>query len=383
MSLALRLVAFSMMLALSPLSSWAAGNTIKLAADHISNLGVTLGKAIAVTHVPMLYAPAKVVVPPAKEFIVSASQAGLVVNLNAAIGDKVKQGQVLATLNSSDLLSTQQLYLQANSDLELQQFAYKRDKKLVDEGVIAERRWLETRSVYNAAASAASEHRQLLAIAGMTDSEINQLIQSRHLSGLLSIRSPINGVVMERLAVAGAKVDSLAPLYRIANLDELWLEINIPQERLGQIKLGDKVLLEQPAADAQQLEQRQTPVTMPIRAEISLLGQNVNPENQTILARAVIHGEQSDVRPGQRINIQIIQPNSGVAFTVPNTAIAQQAGKSYIFVRNDEGFIAQEVTVIGKQGEDATISSALSGNEDIALTGAVALKANWLGLGSE
>jgi membrane fusion protein, heavy metal efflux system len=383
MRIALQTTVLSMMLTLSPISSWAAGNTIKLAADHITNLGVTLGKPLAVTHVPILYAPAKVVVPPAKEFIVSASQAGLVVNLNAAIGDKVKQGQLLATLNSSDLLSTQQLYLQANSDLELQQFAYQRDKKLVDEGVIAERRWLETRNVYNAAASAASEHRQLLAIAGMTNNEISQLVKSRHLSGLLSIRSPINGVVMDRLAVAGAKVDSLAPLYRIANLDELWLEINIPQERLGQIKLGDKVLLEQPATDSQQLEQRQTPVTMPISAEISLLGQNVNPENQTILARAVIHGEQSDVRPGQRINIQIIQPNSGVAFTVPNTAIAQQAGKSYIFVRNDEGFIAQEVTVIGKQGEEATISSALSGNEEIALTGAVALKANWLGLGSE
>ena len=383
MKIALQATVLSMMLTLSPISSWAAGNTIKLAADHITNLGVTLGKPLAVTHVPILYAPAKVVVPPAKEFIVSASQAGLVVNLNAAIGDKVKQGQLLATLNSSDLLSTQQLYLQANSDLELQQFAYQRDKKLVDEGVIAERRWLETRNVYNAAASAASEHRQLLAIAGMTNNEISQLVKSRHLSGLLSIRSPINGVVMDRLAVAGAKVDSLAPLYRIANLDELWLEINIPQERLGQIKLGDKVLLEQPATDSQQLEQRQKPVTMPISAEISLLGQNVNPENQTILARAVIHGEQSEVRPGQRINIQIIQPNSGVAFTVPNTAIAQQAGKSYIFVRNDEGFIAQEVTVIGKQGEEATISSALSGNEDIALTGAVALKANWLGLGSE
>ncbi|MDP2901808.1 MAG: efflux RND transporter periplasmic adaptor subunit [Methylovulum sp.] len=366
---------------LTPGISPAADKAIRLSEAHINNLGVSLGKLMPVSQIPVLYAPAKVVIPPTQEYIVSASQAGLITRLNAAIGDKVKQGEVLAEINSSDLLSMQRLYLKANSELELGQFSYQRDKKLLEDGIIAARRWQETRSLYNAAASEADEHRQLLEIAGMTAGEIDKLKKTHRLSGLLNIRSPITGVIMERMAVAGARIDSLAPLYRIANLDELWLEINIPQERIGQIKIGDKVLLEKPATETQELEQRKVPLAMPISAQITLLGQTVNPENQTILARALLKGAPTDVRPGQRINTQIIQPNIGAAFNVPNTAIAQHEGKSFVFVRTVEGFNANPVTVIGRQGEESTISGNFTGTEMIAVKGAVSLKANWLGLG--
>ncbi|MFZ2449386.1 MAG: efflux RND transporter periplasmic adaptor subunit [Methylovulum miyakonense] len=374
--------ALFVMLPLCPLPVHALDNAIKISTEHSNNLGVTLGKLTLVSQIPVLYAPAKVVVPPAHEYIVSASQAGLITKLTAAIGDNVKQGDVLAELNSSDLLSLQQLYLKAASDLALSEISFQRDKKLFNEGVTPERRWQETRSQYNSANFVAHEHRQLLEIAGMTRSEIERLTKTHRLSSLLYIHSPITGVVLERLAVAGARIDSFAPLYRIANLEELWLEINIPQERIGQIKIGDKVLLEKPVAETQELEQRKTIQALPVTAKITLLGQAVNPENQTILARAVIKGGQADVRPGQRINTQIIQPHSSQAFTVPNTAIAQQEGKAFVFVQTNDGFEARPVTVIGKQNDESTISGGLTGEETIAVKGAVALKANWLGLGS-
>jgi cobalt-zinc-cadmium efflux system membrane fusion protein len=206
----------------------------------------------------------------------------------------------------------------------------------------------------------------------MTDSEIDRLGKTHQLSSQLSLHSPISGVVMERMAVAGERIDILAPVYRIANLDELWLEINIPHERIGSIKIGDQVLIQ----------------NTPVSAKITLLGQSVNPENQTLLARAIIVSKQeigngqSAVRPGQTVNTQIIQAIKNTAFKVPNTAIAQNEGKSFIFIRNKEGFKVSPITVIGKQGEESIISGDLTGNEDIAINGAVALKANWLGLGS-
>ncbi|MDD5272093.1 MAG: efflux RND transporter periplasmic adaptor subunit [Methylovulum sp.] len=367
---------------LSPPPLLALDNTIKISTERSNNLGVTLGKLTPVTQVPILYAPAKIVVPPTQEYIVSSSQAGLITQLDAALGDKVKQGDVLAIINSSDLLSMQRLFLKAVSELTLGEIAYQRDKKLFEDGVIPERRWQETHSQYTALQSEANEHKQLLELAGMTLAEIGQLQQTRHLSGLLHIRSPIAGVVLERMVVAGARIDNLSPLYRIANLDELWLEINIPQERIGQIKIGDKVLLEKPITESQELEQRKAAQALPIAAHITLLGQTVNPENQTILVRAVIKGAQADIRPGQRINTQIIQPHSHPAFALPNTAIAQQEGKAFIFVQIPEGFRATPISVIGKQAEETIINGEFTGGETIAINGAVALKANWLGLGS-
>ena len=349
-----------------------AENTVHISQDYSNNLGVILGKLTPVKQIPILTAPAKVVIPPTQEYIVSASQAGLITKLNAALGDKVKKGDVLAQLNSPDLLSMQRLYLKAVSEMQLGSFSYQRDKKLAEEGVIAERRWQETSSLYNAFVSEVNEHKQLLEIAGMTDGEINRLTKTRQLSSQLNVHAPITGVVMDRMAVAGERMDILAPLYRIANLDELWLEINIPHEHIGSIKIGDQVLVE----------------NSPVSAEIRLLGQSVNPENQTLLARAVIvpkpelGNQQPALRAGQSINTQIIQPSETAAFKVPNTAIAQNEGKSFIFIRSQDGFAVSPITVIGKQGEESIISGDLKGDEDIAVKGAVALKANWLGLGS-
>jgi cobalt-zinc-cadmium efflux system membrane fusion protein len=89
---------------------------------------------------------------------------------------------------------------------------------------------------------------------------------------------------------------------------------------------------------------------------------------------------QSTIRPGQKINIQIIH-DSNVGFKVPNAAIAQNAGKSYVFIRTPTGFQISPIAILGKQGDESIISGNLTGNEDIAVKGAVALKANWLGLG--
>lgn len=342
-----------------------ADDTIQLSEEHFSNLGVTLGKLESVSQIPVLYAPAKVVIPPTHEYIVSASQAGLITQLNVAIGDKVKKDEVLAEINSSDLLSMQRLYLKAKSELAFGLLAYQRDKKLLENGVIPERRWQETRSQYNAFVSEADEHRQLLEIAGMSSDDIGRLSKTHKLSGQLNIYAPVAGVVIERLAVAGERVDNLAPIYRIGVLNELWLEIAIPQERLGAIKMGDKVLIENSSTSA----------------EISVLGQSVNPENQSVLARAIVKNAQASMRPGQKINIQIIH-DTNAGFKVPNVAIAQNTGKSFIFIRTPTGFQISPITILGKQGDESIITGHLTGQETIAVRGAVALKANWLGLGS-
>lgn len=344
-----------------------ADNQIKLSEDHLKNLGVTLGQLQTAEQVPLFTAPAKIVVPPEHEYVVSASQAGAVTKLNAAVGDTVKKGAVLAELNSSDLLTMQREYLKTMNELQLGTVFYQRDKKLVQEGVIADRRWQETQAQYHTFVSESNEHKQLLKIAGMSDADIAHLVKTHQLSGHLRLRSPIDGVVLERIVSSGERVDNLAPIYRIADLDELWLEINIPQERITSLNIGDSVQIE----------------NSDVTAVIRLLGKNVNPDNQTVLTRAVIQGKHTNIRTGQSVTVQLIQNTSLPIFKVPNSAIAQHEGQSYIFVRNASGFVATPINVIGKRAEDSIISGELNADRKIANTGAVALKANWLGLGSE
>lgn len=339
--------------------SLAAENTITLSAEHIENLGIALGKPVRATQIPVLYAPAKVLIPPNNEYVVSASQAGIVNQLNAALGDEVKKGDVLAQIDSPDLLALQSKYLKANSALQLANSAYQRDKALAQDGIIARRRVQETQSQFDAASLDVKEAKQLLAIAGGN--------ASGQLNSHLTIRSPISGVVIERMVVAGTRIDNLTPLYRVANLNTLWLEIAIPQERITDLKIGDEVAID----------------NTPFKAEISLLGQSVNVEDQTILARAVVKNVKGQIRAGQKLNVLINQASKQEAFKVPNTAIAQNDGKAFLFLRTQTGFDVKPITIISKQDDETIISGGLTGDETIATKGAAVLKANWLGLGSD
>jgi len=340
---------------------------IKITKEQIDNLDIKIGAITASRLIPLLYAPAKVVVPANHELLINSTQPGLIVELQANIGDDVKKGRVLAKIDSPELVALQREFLTADSELNLAELEYNRDKKLLEEGVIADRRLQESRSMHSSKSARFDTTRQLLAMAGMSPGEINDLAKTRRLNSLLNVRAPISGVVLERFATLGARLDIQAPLYRIADLSELWLEINIPQERLNAIRIGDQVRIENSTTTA----------------KISLLGQSVNRENQTVLARAVIDGKPVQLRAGQNVNVQIMQNSPQTDFLVNNTAIAQNDGHSYIFVRNADGFAVTEVKVIGKQDVESLINAPLSGNEQIAVKGAVALKANWLGLGGD
>lgn len=350
-------------------NSIADNNEIKISKVQLYNLGIKLGQLKTIAHIPLLYAPAQVIIPPNQEYIVSVAQAGLVNKINATVGDTVEKGQVLAHISSPELLSLQRQFLKANSQKQLALSGFERNKKLLQEGVISNRHWQESRSHYNAFLAEADESKQLLEIIGMSAQDIKTLASSRRLSSQLKIRAPIKGVVLERMVVAGERLDMLASMFRIANLEQFWLEINIPQERMGNIKVGDRVKIE----------------TTEIVAEIVLLAQSVNKKNQTILARAVIIGSPSNLRVGQNVTAQIVQNSHQSTFIVPNVAIAQSKGQAYLFIRNATGFEVSAIKIVGKQQNNSVIigNENLSEGLEIAIRGAVALKANWLGLGND
>jgi cobalt-zinc-cadmium efflux system membrane fusion protein len=340
---------------------------IKMTPEQIDKLDIKLGQLSPSHQIPLLYAPAKVVVPANHERLVSSPQPGLVVQLHVNIGDNVQKNQILATINSPELLNLQRDFLTSVSQLELSELEYQRDSKLLEEGVIADRRWQETKTVHHSKETQLESAYQMLEIAGMTETDIKSLSQKRKLTSLLNIHAPASGVVLARFVTLGSRLDVQAPIYQIADLSELWLEINIPQERLNSLHKGDLVQIENTG----------------ITANISLLGQSVNRDNQTVLARGLINGKQSTLKIGQNVNVQIMQNQPETGFKISNTAISQNDGHNYIFIRNTAGFKVTEVTVIGKQDTESLINAPLTGQEQIAIKGTVALKGNWLGLGGD
>jgi len=340
---------------------------IKLSTTQLYNLGVKMGALTAIKSVPLMDAPAKVSIPPANEYLVSTSHAGLVNKILVSSGDEVKKGQDLAVIQSPEILALQRHHLKSVNDLRLARTKFTRDEKLFKEGVIADRRWLQTKANYKVFQSHFNETQQLLEISGMSKHHIRMLEKTHKLSSQLKVVSPISGVILQKMVTAGERVDALGPLFRIANLEKLWIDIRIPQQRINNVHLGDKVELDGTT----------------LQAEVFLLGKNVDEKNQTVLVRAEVTSGGEAIRLGQTLSVKISQTSEYPMFKVPNSALAQFKGLSYLFIRNKEGFEVKTVRVLGREAQQTIITGQIKEHTEIAIRGAVALKANFLGLGED
>ena len=336
---------------------------LKLSDEQITHLGILTARPEPVASIPLALAPGRVVLPPAKEFAVSAFQAGVITRVNVPLGVKVHKGQVLAEINSVMLLDLQRTLVDNHSAFGVAEAKLRRDETLLREGIIAKMRWQETRSDFDRAQAALWAAEQTLLASGVSAAEVQQLKSAHQLHGLYSVLAPIDGVVLDRMAVVGQRVDVLAPLFRIGKLDELWLEVGMPQERLKESRIGDRVTVENPKA----------------RARVIEIGQNVDPQSQTALVRALVEQGADKLRPGMQVNVQLMHSSTDRGFRVPVATVFNHEGKNYVFVRRAEGFEAREVAVAGQEPYSTVLHEGLRDGEAVVVQGVASLKAAWLG----
>lgn len=351
-----------------PLASPAAGDLVPMSAERIERAGIRTARPETASQFASDKLPGEVVVPNAQKRVISAPQAGLLQVMLVAVGDRVDRDQVVARLQSPELIALQSDLLQAQSRLKLAQSNLDRDEQLYKEGIIAERRYLETRSRYQELAAQMEQRRQTLRLAGMSQTAIEQLERDNRLSSSLTIRAPIAGVIMEQMAVAGQRIEAAAPLYRVSKLSPLWLEIHVPLQRARDISPGDPVSVPGTAAGGR----------------IITIGSEMHSADQGILVRAEVNKGLEDLRPGQFIQV-IVQCDCKAAdsYALPRSAVLRMGQRSLVFVRTADGFQARDVAVLKETDADIIVSGNLGPDDEVAVSGTATLKAALSGIGGD
>jgi len=348
------------LIALLPAAGFAAD--IRVSAGDMENLGIRLAAPLRVSEVAATEGSAEVVIPPAGEAVVGAPLAGLLTGLYVANGDDVTAGQVLAELRSPDFVSLQREFLDALNTERLAASELDRDRQLHAEGIISARRMQETLTRSRIAESGLNEHRQLLQVAGLDGAGIRSLESGGGLLETLAIRAPFAGVILERMATAGQRVDAMSPLYRLADLSELWLEIAVPQERISGVRPGMAVTV---GSDS-------------FRAEVTAIGRAIDPATQAIVVRATVTDGAESLRPGQFVPVQVVVEDTGIeVWTVPPSAVTRSGDAHYLFVDVADGFSVRQVEVVGMTGDAAYLAGGLDASDRVAVSGISALKAMW------
>lgn len=347
--------------------TWAS-HEIAISPQQMQQLGIGLGAVEPARGLSTDRLPARVAIPPQQERVVSAPQSGLITELQAAVGDPVVAGQPLATLNSPDLVALQRDFLQAVTQTRLAQTELQRDQRLAKEGIIAERRYLETRSRYDEAAAGLAERRQALQLAGMASDSVKRLQRERKLSSTLQVTAPIAGMVLAQQAVVGQRVSAADALYRIGQLEPLWLEIQVPVDRLAGVGPGTAV---------------QVPPCPGVKAQVMVTGQNVDLESQTVLVRASVTEAEGCLRPGQFVQVNLRMTSSEAQFRVPESALVRSGDSIFVFAHEPNGFLPIGVQLVGRDEGYAVVTGELTASQQIAVSGLAAIKAAWLGMGGE
>jgi RND family efflux transporter MFP subunit len=331
------------------------------------SLGVTVTSVGKNTMLSSRRFPAEIMVPVDQDRIVSAPQSGLLDQLYVAAGQSVKKGQPIAHLTSPELLALQRDYLQALTQKNLATKSIARDTELFKDGIIPERRYLETQSAHDDVSATLAQRKQTLRLAGMSDGVINKMNATTGMNSGITLTAPIDGQVLEQMVTTGQRVDMAMPIYKIAKLNPLWLEIHAPLEGLPFVKIG-------------------MPVQIPkLQASGKLIAviRNVNKADQTMHLRAEITKGTERLSPGQIVEAEISLGAQEQHYSVPKSALARQGAEALVFVQLKNGFHPLKVKVIFEQGDEAVVDGDFKGDERIAVSGISAIKGTWLGLGGE
>ncbi len=335
---------------------------VKIAPAQQTALGIRTTVVASVSQAWGNAYPAKVRVPNAQLMVVSAPQEGLLSVLKVAEGEPVHKGQALAFIQSPKLVEEQRLYLEARTRLGLSRAELNRDKQLKAEGIIAERRFLETRARFTQARTEVEQRQQALLLARMDKAAIRELEEKHKLSPNLVVRSPLDGVVLQQLAMPGQRVEMASPIYRIGQLDPLWLEIQVPLEQLSGIEVGTVVKVEKFA----------------LEGRIITIGSMIHGEDQGVLVRGEIPNPKAVLRPGQFVEAQLAQTGDKAAWRVPRQALLRVNGKTWVMVAQGDGFQPVEVIISAEESDALIIKGPLNAGDKVAISGTAALKAAWL-----
>jgi membrane fusion protein, heavy metal efflux system len=274
---------------------------------------------------------------------VGSPVSGRILKLLVFEGQQVKSGAVLAMLHSTDLSDTQLALIKAASQQGLATAAEARAQQLVAADVIG-RAELERRraELLQATTEAASRRTQLRGL-GMTEGQIHHLETSRKLSADYPIVAPRSGIVLKREITIGQVVQPADAAFTIADLSNVWIVANVPEEDGGLLHREMEVEVRVPALPQQK-----------IKGHLSFVSPIVDPATRTVEVRMDIANPTGLLKPDELASMTFTG-HTDRKLTVPDAAVVREENKDYVFVQSaPQTYVLREVS-LGEEGNDRRI----------------------------
>lgn len=341
------------------------GNQILITPTQIQQAGIqlqTLGQATKDVQLSLTL-QGQAQWSPQSKVVLTSPVAGIVQQVLAQPLAEVGLHNPILAIHSPDLIQIQNDILQIHAQLQLASQNLARERSLYAEGIIAEKRVQEAQNVVQRLnIDLNAKQRMLQFMGGSSGQGLNPVVY---------VKSPARGSVESLQISVGQYVETGAVLGQLVNSDlPLQLMLQVPLADSKYIQIGDLVKVE--GCEISGLVQQIAP---------ALLG---NTQSQNVLVQMQAKDNCLKVQQFVKANIQSHNPTTKTAWVIPSAALTLKDNKHFIFIKNQNGFVATPVELVGaNQQQSHVIGNALEPGIQVAVRGVERLKAIWSGFGAE
>lgn len=301
---------------------------VKEVADpNVVELGPELQKQVQLIKVgdaeirELLRIPGSIQVDEQRMAKIGAPVTGRITEISAVLGQLVKQGQVLATVNSTELAQNQLAYIKALQQISLQSKAVDRAKVLLEADVISAAELQRREAELSGAKADLIAARNQLLVLGMSNASISKLSHSVQMDTFSNVTARLAGTVISRKINVGQVVQPADELFVVADLSRVMAVAEVPERQIDLIELGQEVDIEVPALNEK-----------PIKGKLIYVGDVVNPQTRTVTVRSEIKNFNHEIKPEMLVSM-LVQSKPVSHLSVPVRAVVRENDKNYVFVK--------------------------------------------------
>lgn len=290
--------------------------------------------------------------------------AGRVASIKGARGQAVKVGDELARITSPDFGQAQADAVKSEADLALAKRVLERTRELLKQGVLPQKELDTAENAFDDAQSERDRAVERLAVWGGRGGDVN---------GSFALKAPMGGVIVDRNVQPGQEVRSdqmlagmavvAAPLFVISDPESLWVHLDVSEQDLSNLQVGQKLEIRSRAYGDQVFP-----------GVLTVIGQSLNPETRTVVAKGSVANPKKLLKAQMYVDVNVITQVPRMPL-VPIKAVFLREGKACVFVRLSESvFEMRRITTAAEDAGHVFVSKGLTAGEAVVSDGALVLE---------
>ena len=280
--------------------------------------------------------------------------AGVVESVKVNLGQRVKQGELLAVIASQQISDQRSELAASQRRVELARTTFQRERQLWQDKISAEQDYLLARQSLQEAEIALNNARQ----------KMNALSGSAVLAGgnRYELRAPFAGVVVEKHLGVGEVVSETSAAFTLSDLSQVWVTFGVFPKDLNKVQVGRPVKVSSAEMGTD------------VMGTVAYVGNLLGEQTRTATVRVSVANPDDSWRPGLFVAVQVATDSYSAPVTVPVEAIQTVEDKPSLFVRTAEGFVTRHVELGVSENGFVEVRQGLEAGAEVATVGSFVLK---------